>query len=119
MVCVPGWAASLEATQPVVGGSPAHPRVGGASSLRPDVDTAVDIDRLACYVVTVFYKVADRPCDLFRFSEAAEGHLFAELLLCFLGNVGDHIRLYESGAESVDGDPEACQFLGCRLGESE
>jgi hypothetical protein len=45
--------------------------------------------------------------------------LFAEFLLCFLGNVGDHIGLYESGAESVDGDPEAGQFLGCSLGEPE
>src|SRR3712207_3655215 len=73
-----------------------RPRVGRALSLRPDVDTAVYIDRLACDVITVFYKVADGPCDLFRFSEAAEGHLFAELLLGFLGDVGDHIGLYRS-----------------------
>src|SRR5215207_9894514 len=95
------------------------PLEGGALSLRPDVDTAVYIDRLARDVVTVFYKVADGPGDLFRFSEAAEGHLFAELLLGFLGDVGDHIGLYESWADGVDGDPEAGQFLGCRLGEAE
>src|SRR5215210_1635054 len=46
----------------------------GSLSLRPDVDTAVYVDRLACDVVTVFYKVADRPGDLFWFSEAAQGH---------------------------------------------
>src|SRR5215208_2460154 len=91
----------------------------GSLSLRPDVDTAVYIDRLACNVVTVFYKVADSPGDLFWFSEAAQGHLFAELLLGFLGDVGDHIGLYESGADGVDGDSEAGQFLGCRLGEAE
>src|SRR5215208_2006431 len=98
-------------------GSPARGR--GSLLLRPDVDTTVYIDRLACYVVTIFYKVADGPCDLFWFSEAAQGHLLAEFLLCFLGDVGDHIGLYESGADSVDGDPEAGQFLGCRLGEAE
>src|SRR5215208_4666031 len=86
----------------------APPAGGGAFlSLRPDVDTAVYVDRLACDVVTVFYKVADCPGDLFWFSEAAQGHLFAELLLGFLGAVG------------VDGDSEAGQFLGCRLGEAE
>ena len=42
-----------------------------------------------------------------------------KLLLGFLGNAGDHIRLYESGAEGVDGDPEAGQFQGGRLGEAE
>src|SRR5215211_2587507 len=114
-----GRAACLQDHTPGCWSKPSQPRVGWALSLRSDVDTAVYVDRLACDVVTVFYKVADGPCDLFWFSEAAEGHLFAEFLLCFLGNVGDHIRLYESGAESVDGDPEACQFLGCRLGESE
>src|SRR5215203_3635996 len=96
-----------------------EPRGRGPFSLRSDIDTAVYIDRLACDVVTVFYKVADGPGDLFRFSEAAEGHLFTELLLGFLGDVGDHIGLYESGADGVDGDPESGQFLGCRLGESE
>src|SRR5687768_10768655 len=89
----------------------------GVSS--PDVDTAVYIDRLASDVVTVFYKVADGPGDLFRFSEAAQGHLFEKLLLGFLGDAGDHIRLYEAGAEGVDGDPEAGQFQGGRLGEAE
>src|SRR5215208_2571871 len=98
-------------------GSPARGR--GSLLLRPDVDTTVYIDRLACYVVTIFYKVADGPCDLFWFSEAAQGHLLAEFLLCFLGDVGDHIGLYESGADGVDGDPEAGQFLGRRLGEAE
>src|SRR5829696_7502066 len=91
----------------------------GALSSGPDVDTAVYIYGLACDVVTVFYQVADGPGNLFRFSEAAQGHLFAELLLGFLGDVGDHIGLYESGADGVDGDPEAGQFLGCRLGKAE
>src|SRR5215210_1052099 len=91
----------------------------GSHSLRPDVDTAVYVDRLACDVVTVFYKVADGPGDLIRFSEAAQGHLFAELLLGFLGYVGDHICLYESGADGVNGDTEAGQFLGCCFGEAE
>src|SRR5215218_11034240 len=91
----------------------------GSLSLRSDVDTAVYVDRLACYVVTVFYQVADGPGDLFRLPEAAEGYLFEELLLGFLGDIGDHIGLYESGAEGVDGDPEAGQFLGGRLGEAE
>src|SRR5215210_5952516 len=91
----------------------------GSLSLRSDVDTAVYVDRLACYVVTVFYQVADGSGDLFRLPEAAERHLFEELLLGFLGDVGDHIGLYESGAEGVDGDPEAGQFQGCRLGEAE
>src|SRR5215213_3310350 len=118
IVCVPGQSACLHDHTADCGREP-RPRVGGALSLRPDVDTAVYIDRLACDVVTVFYKVADGPCDLIRFSEAAQGHLFAELLLGFLGDVGDHIGLYESGADGVDGDPEAGQFLGCRLGEAE
>src|SRR5215207_8599652 len=96
-----------------------EPRGRGPFSLRSDIDTAVYIDRLACDVVPVFYKVADGPGDLFRFSEAAQRHLFAELLLGFLGDVGDHIGLYESGADGVDGDPEAGQFLGCRLGKAE
>src|SRR5215207_10072345 len=96
-----------------------EPRGRGPFSLRSDIDTAVYIDRLACDVVTVFYKVADGPGDLFRFSEAAQGYLFAELLLGFLGDVGDHIGLYESWGYGVDGDPEAGQFLGCRLGEAE
>src|SRR5215212_3485961 len=105
--------------EPVVG-ERALPAGGrGSLSLRSDIDTAVYIDRLACDVVTVFYEVADRPGDLFWFSEAAQGHLFAELLLGFLGDVGDHIGLYESGADGVDGDSEAGQFLGCRLGEAE
>src|SRR5215218_589644 len=99
--------------------SPAHPRAGGALLSGPDVDTAVYIYGLACDVVPVFYQVADGPGNLFRFSEAAQGHLFAELLLGFLGDVGDHIGLYESGADGVDGDPEAGQFLGCRLGKAE
>src|SRR5215207_1378975 len=99
--------------------SPAYSRAGGALLSGPDVDTAVYIYGLACDVVTVFYKVADGPGDLFRFSEAAEGHLFTELLLGFLGDVGDHIGLYESGADGVDGDPESGQFLGRRLGEAE
>src|SRR5215210_769593 len=91
----------------------------GSLSLRPDVDTAVYVDRLACDVVTVFYEVADGPCDLFRLPEAAEGYLFAEFLLGFLGDAGDHIGLYESGGDGVYGDPEAGQFLGGRLGEAE
>src|SRR5215211_5863603 len=87
--------------------------------LRSYVDTAVYVDRLACDVVAVFYQVTDGPGDLFRLPEAAEGHLFTELLLGFLGDIGDHISLYESGAEGVNGDPEAGQFLGGGLGEAE
>src|SRR5687767_14990281 len=117
-VRVPGLAACLEDSAAGCGRRP-RPWVGGALSLRPDVDTAVYIYGLACDVVTVFYEVADGPGDLFRFSEAAQGHLFEKLLLGFLGDVGDHIGLYESGAEGVDGDPEAGQFQGGRLGEAE
>src|ERR671913_584382 len=97
------------------------PPVGRRGSLAsgPDVDTAVYIYGLACDVVTVFYQVADGPGDLVRFSESAQGHLFEKLLLGFLGDVGDHIGLYKSGADSVDGDPEAGQFLGCSLGEAQ
>src|SRR5688500_14586504 len=106
--------AACRITRPL--GKP-RPPTGGATnlSLRPDVDTAVYVDRLACDVVTVFYQVADGPGDLFRFSEAAQGHLFAELLLGFLGDVGDHIGLYDAGADGVDDYAEAGQFLGGRL----
>src|SRR5215210_66098 len=98
-----------------------RPPVGGASqvSLRPYVDTAVYVDRLACDVVTVFYEVADGPGDLFGLAEAAEGHLFEKFLLGLLRDAGYHIGLYEPGAEGVDGDPVPGQFLGGRLGEAE
>src|SRR5829696_8578607 len=75
------------------------PASGAPLSLRPDVDTAVYIDGLACDVVAVFYEVADGPGDLFRLAEAAEGHLFEKLLPGFLGDAGYHICLYEPGAE--------------------
>src|SRR5215212_5391744 len=87
--------------------------------LRSYVDTAVYVDRLACDVVAVFYQVTDGPGDLFRLPEAAQWHLFAELLLGILGDAGDHIGLYESGGDGVYGDPEPGQFLGGGLGEAE
>src|SRR5215218_5100130 len=87
--------------------------------LRSYVDTAVYVDGLACDVVAVFYQVTDGPGDLFWLPEAAQGHLFAELLLGFLGDVGNHIGFYKAGADGVDGDPEPGQLLGGRLGEAE
>src|SRR5215211_8783517 len=88
-------------------------------SLCPDVDTAVYVDRLAGDVVTVFYQETGCPGDLFGLPEASQGHLFAEFLLGFLGDVGDHIGLDKAGAEGVYGDPESGQFQGGRLGKAE
>src|SRR5215203_2302974 len=87
--------------------------------LRPYVDAAINIDGLAGDIVAVFDKVADGAGDLVRFSEAAEGDLFFELLLGFLGDVGDHVGLDKPGADGVHGDATAGQFLGRGLGKAE
>jgi hypothetical protein len=62
--------------------APARLRAGATEAdgyllLRPDVDTAVYVDGLACDVVPVFHQVADCSGDLFRLPEASEGDLFA------------------------------------------
>src|SRR5215217_5495701 len=95
------------------------PEQGCCRPLGPYVDTTVYVDRLSCYVVAVNYEVANGPGDLVWLAEAAEGNLFLELLLGFLGDAGDHVGLNKPGADCVHGDPGAGQFLSRCLGEAE
>src|ERR687894_882337 len=95
------------------------PRAEVNGRLGPDVDSAVDVYGLAGNVVAVFDQVADGTGHLRRLPEAAEGHLLAELLLGFLGYVGDHVGLYEAWTDGVHGDAVARELLGCGLGEAE
>src|SRR5215211_7945562 len=91
----------------------------GSWSSGTDIDPAVYVDGLAGNVVAVFDEVADGAGNLFGLTEAPQGHKLEQLLLLLFRDAGDHIRLYEAGADRVDRDAVAGQLLGGRLGKAE
>src|SRR3712207_2029695 len=106
-------------------GSPAR-LVGGACGScglglcsGSNVDSAVDIECLARYVVAVLDQVAHGAGYLVRLAEASQGDAFQELLLGVFGDRGHHIRLYKAGADRVDRDAVAGELLGSRLREAQ